>query len=144
MEVDGKHDPETKRASTMPWTDPESLQVLEGYWANGGAECPKCNAYIRFNYQPFIGGYLLFARCPRGCGGFDLNSGQDPRKGQFRNWTEEEANAVLNDYFRNQRPSCPVDGAEVQMTETPTFEGNMVHARCRRCGHGWQQMFART
>lgn len=39
----------------MPWTKEEGEKIFESYWSNGAAKCPKCNAFIRFNYQPFMG-----------------------------------------------------------------------------------------
>jgi len=128
----------------MPWTEPQTLNVLEEYWQRGSATCPTCQAVVRFNCKWVSDGYLLFAHCPRGCGDFTRSRTNDPRKDEFRQWTQEEGEAIHDAHFVGKHIVCPVDGGPVEVTEQRTNKGNNVIAVCRRCGNGWSEKYPRA
>lgn len=127
----------------MPWTKEQSEAIFEGYWQRGTASCPTCAAIVRFNFNPFTNGqYTLHAQCPRQCGRFQAERGDDPRSGSFRPWTDKEGPAVINDHFRNDPTICPVDGSQLTVQESHFHGGVLVTALCRRCGQGWREQIS--
>jgi len=64
-----------------------------------------------------VGGYILDIGCPLGHGGFQAQRAQDPRLAEFRLWTDQEGQKVVNDYFRDGVAHCPVDGTEVEVQQ---------------------------
>ena len=129
----------------MAWSEEEAVAVFESYWQCERGNCPQCGALVRYAYTPLLGGKChLAARCPRGCGDFQMGNEQDPRAGTFRDWTEAEAEEVLNNHFTGRACVCPVDGARVDVHEQPYMGGNIVSALCQRCRRGWREDYPQT
>ncbi len=118
----------------MPLSTEQFRQLFEEFWANGSAECPACNrAPIRFHYEGSNLAYALVIRCPRGCGMGQMTNDHDPLKGTFRKWTDQDLDTFVDNHFAHQRSRCPVDGADVVVSERRYMGGTIVNALCRRC-----------
>lgn len=128
----------------MPWTDEQCLQVFDAYWKEGKARCPICSAPVRAHLTNFIGGhYVLAGHCPRECGHLQMQRQLDPMLHQFRDWTDEEGEKLINEYFENGSARCPVDHSLVEFHEHEYGGGNLVRAFCRRCGKSYDENFAK-
>ena len=129
----------------MAWTAKEKNDLFLAYWNQGKADCPTCNAAsIRFNYRQHLSGYLLAARCPRGCGNCSMLHTEDPEIATFREWTPEEEELIFERHFADKPITCPVDGTRVGVQERPNSHGNLFTARCPRCWKGVQKNFAKA
>jgi hypothetical protein len=123
----------------MPWNNEQCGEVFESFWKNQSAQCPVCSATIWPKLEKFIEGqYLLFAKCPKGCGALEAGNADDPLRGQFREWSESEGQAVIKKCLSNSTPVCPVDGSWLDIKTNAMQGGTHVTALCRRCGKGWR------
>jgi hypothetical protein len=126
----------------MDWTDEQKQKVFEAYWEDGEPHCPVCTASARSNLSETLSGYWLDVTCPRGCGRLLMSRNDDPRKPTFRVWTKEEITQIVNRHFNRDFPCCPIDGATLEIEESPTNVENRLFASCPRCGARCQEVFS--
>jgi len=75
----------------MAWTNDQKVQLFENFWQNETSHCPTDNAKLETNFQKFLGGnYVLIASCPRCSEMMQMQRADDPKKDEFRVWTEDE------------------------------------------------------
>lgn len=119
------------------WTDEQRRAIFESYWATGGGRCPNDDSILEFSFAPFIGvgaPYQLTARCPRDGNMAKFNRDDDPRRDQFRPWTDAEKEQLVDGYFRRRSGVCPVCGTDVRMEQSSGAHPT-VQLHCRRCGN---------
>lgn len=116
----------------MPWNDSHAAKFFDDHFKGHLVECPDCKAVIAGEYSAFpTGGYYLDFACPKNCGSIRFKPNRDPRKAEFRPWTEQEKMKILNTHKSGQIPTCPVDESELHL-DGP-MGGKSITAICPRC-----------
>lgn len=124
----------------MPWTDEQIGQMIDAHFAQQPIRCPDCDSLIRFN-RAATSGYFLHGSCPKGHGGIQITRDQDPRKNEFRDWTEAELDTAVNSHLSSHTPKCPVDNSVLDVTENSTNQANRYVISCPRCNRRYVKEF---
>src|SRR3989442_15972224 len=118
----------------MPWNQAQREEILESYWSEGRSECPNDGAQLTFELQQMRGDYTVLVKCP-GCREMvQMNRSHDPRRSNFRAWTDEEKVSMRGHYRLLGRGSCPVCGAMITPSPSDTIGSQDVGLHCPRCG----------
>lgn len=121
--------------SLMAWTAEQSNEVFENYWQIGGAPRPFDGSLVDVHRARYQGSYFLTAGCPR-CGSrLRMGREDDTRRQDFRQWTDQEKQRLVEDYFQQRAGDYPVCGASVHMQSVPTLDANHIMLLCDRCGN---------
>jgi hypothetical protein len=119
------------------WTAEQTEALYAGVYAHRDV-CPGCGgklAVVRSDQAGVFGE----VRCDA-CGASHVVSGaNDPLRGAFREYTEQERKAIVAADRRRESPACPVDGTpmDVHVQRSLGLNSNVV-VRCRRCSQSVQ------
>jgi hypothetical protein len=116
----------------MAWT-PAHIEAL---YANVHAfrdVCPACGGRLAVTRSGEPGTFGL-AHCPACDERHVVAMQNDPLRGAFRAYTEQERKAIFAADRARQTPACPVDGTPMTVHAQRSFglTSNVV-VRCRRC-----------
>ena len=129
----------------MSWSNQQSHRIIEQFWRSGTASCPQDNGPLKLRLRKLHGGdYDLLAECLY-CGkSKELRRADDPRRGQFRPWSAQETEQLVQAAAEKEKADCPVCGAPVEGSDTAAPAQLLV--RCFRCGNSnqWRQIPALT
>jgi hypothetical protein len=120
----------------MAYTPEQNAQIIKSFWESGGsARCPVDNARLDVRRTSVGPAYLLIGQCPK-CGQYvKAGSDDDPKKSEFRQWTDEELVKMADGYFENRYANCPVCQIWVDTREirNPMGPSSLIF-HCKRCG----------
>jgi hypothetical protein len=126
----------------MPWTPQEESDLFDAYWKGEADHCPQCRAILNVGRMDLSTGYRLRIECPRRCGRMEKYPANDPRKGDFRDWTEAEGRRLIDLMLENGVAECPIDGTRVNISQLDFANGsNEVRVSCPRCQAGYFYRF---
>ena len=129
----------------MSWSNEQTHQIIEQFWRRGIASCPQDNGPLKLRLRKLHGGdYDLLAECLF-CGkSKELRRADDPRRSQFRPWSSQEIQQLVQAASGKDQPDCPVCGATVERFDAAAPAQMLV--RCFRCGNSnqWWQIPALT
>jgi len=115
----------------MAWTQLEKARIFEDYWQDGCAKCPRCRAAVHPRRSNPPGGYIIAANCPNGHGELRMHRSDDPKAAQFRAWTHDEFEVLVQDHVSRNRSVCPIDGTVLSFEP---FRDDDFVVTCSRCG----------
>jgi len=127
----------------MSWSNEQTHQIIEQFWRSGTASCPVDNGPLKLRMHKLRGGdYDLQAECLF-CGkNKELRRADDPRRGQFRRWTNPEIERLVQVDLEGDHANCPVCGARVERSDPAASGSRPIIVRCFRCGNSnqWAQI----
>jgi hypothetical protein len=120
-----------------PFTPDQKEAFFDAVWEHtdpatgrSWATCPndgyRMDAYVLKEERPRAD---IVVNCVR-CGRLSLGADLDPRLAEFREWTDDEKQRLVDDHFQGRQTRCPVDGAAIR----PSSDGDRVLLQCWRCG----------
>jgi hypothetical protein len=125
----------------MEWTQEQKNRIFDDRWRGYLTHCPHDHARLEVEIKPIVGPrglYVLTARCPRCQNHLEMGPQDDPKRKDFRAWTNEEKSQIIDQHFANGSVSCPVCQAlfrcEGSADVAPVA---IINCRCPRCGNSY-------
>ena len=124
----------------MTWNEEEKKKIVDNYWKNGIAYCPKDGSKLEIQEVPWIGraDFVLYVRCIRCQEVF--NSDEVQTSQLVDEYSKDEIKKIVDVYFKARTAQCPRDHTYLTLHYAPFSMGEWVLlGRCPRCGRNFQR-----
>jgi hypothetical protein len=125
----------------MEWTQKQKNRIFDDRWRGYQTHCPHDHTRLEVEIKPIVGRrglYVMTARCPHCRNEMEMGPQDDPKRGQFREWTEGEKAEIITQHHANRSVRCPVCEAVVRCEGSRSLGPvACINCHCQRCGNSY-------
>jgi hypothetical protein len=121
--------------TTESWTPEQQTAIFENYWRTGTGMCPVHGLPLRISFHDRCGHYQLRVECPTSGLSLEMTRQDDPKRNQFRLWSDDQKHLMMRSHLLLGKAQCPVCQAIVRLSINRNSNGTTALIQCPRCGN---------